>query len=144
MMHIVLVGDYPREPQRIDGGVEAVVFYLSQALQQTPDLRVSVVTLERWGRGQQQREDGEVTVHYLPASKLPSRLSIRANIRRMRDTIVRLQPDLVHAHGTGEYAFAAAQSGLPWVLTLHGMRHQEVALRKGLLNRYRAWLVAPL
>jgi glycosyltransferase involved in cell wall biosynthesis len=142
MMHIVLVGDYPREPQRIEGGVEAVVLYLSQALQQTAGLRVSVVTLERWGRGHQQTEHGGVAVHYLPVSKLPSRLSLHANIRQMRDEIVRLQPDLVHAQGTGEYAFAAAQSGAPWVLTLHGMRHQEVALRKGLLNRYRAWLIA--
>ena len=140
-MHIVLVGDYPREPNRIDGGVEAVVFYLAQALKHDRDVRVSVVTLERWGRGQHVAEYEGIVVHYLRKSKLPTRLSLSDNIQRMRRQIVKLQPDLVHAHGTTEYAFAAAKSGAPWVLTLHGMRHQEAALLKGLVNRYRTWLV---
>jgi glycosyltransferase involved in cell wall biosynthesis len=144
-MHVVLVGDYPQEPNRIGGGVEAVVLYLSQALQKYPDLKLSVVTLEQWGRGKHSAQHGDVTVHYVPPSTLPSRLSIRENIRQMRAQIAQLQPDLVHAHGTGEYAFAAAKSAaknnVPWVLTLHGMRHQEVSLRPGLINRYRAWLV---
>ncbi len=140
-MHVVLVGDYPREPNCIGGGVEAVVLYLSQALQKYPDLKLSVVTLERWDRGKQNAQHGNVAVYYVPTSKLPSRLSIDENIRRMRKQIIQLQPDLVHAHGTGEYAFAAAQSRAPWILTLHGMRHQEVSLRSGWINRYRAWLV---
>ena len=140
-MHVVLVGDYPRDPNCIGGGVEAVVLYLSQALQCLPDLKVSVVTLDRSGQVHHKAQHGDVTVQYVPASKLPSRLSIRENIGRMHRQIAELRPTLVHAHGTGEYAFAAAQANVPWILTLHGMRHQEMLLRSGLLNRYRAWQV---
>jgi glycosyltransferase involved in cell wall biosynthesis len=140
-MHVVLVGDYPQAPDRIGGGVEAVMLYLSQALQRYPDLKLSVVTLAAAGSNRRSAKHGEVAVHYVPASRLPSRLSVIKNIQNMRNEIVRLQPDLVHAHGTGEYAFAAAESRAPWILTLHGMRHQEIALRSGWVNRYRAWLV---
>jgi glycosyltransferase involved in cell wall biosynthesis len=140
-MHVVLVGDYPQAPDRIGGGVEAVMLYLSQALQHHPDLKLSVVTLGNADSDRHTAKHGDVGVYYVPASKLPSRLSMIKNIQHMRDEIVRLQPDLVHAHGTGEYAFAAAESRKPWILTLHGMRHQEIALRSGWINRYRAWLV---
>lgn len=140
-MHVVLVGDYPRDPNCIGGGVEAVVLYLSQALQRFADMKVSVVTLDRSGQDQRVAQHGDVAVHYVLASKLPSRLSIRENIRRMHRQIAELGPTLVHAHGTGEYAFAAAKNGAPWILTLHGMRHQEMLLRSGLVNRYRAWQV---
>lgn len=140
-MHVVLVGDYPKEPEQIGGGVEAVVLYLSQALQSYSDMKISVVTLDRSAKENRATTHGNIEIHYVPGSQLPSRLSILENTRQMQEQIVRLNPDLVHAHGTGEYAFAASQSGKPWVLTLHGMRHQEMSLRKGLINRYRAWII---
>ena len=140
-MHIVMVGDYPRDPNHIGGGVEAVVLYLSQALQHYSDLKLDVITLERWGRERRTVNHGQVTVHYLPASTLPSRLSIMDNIRQMRDEMLRLKPDLVHVHISSEYAHAAAKTGLPWILTLHGIRYLESALRSGLLNRYRGWFI---
>jgi glycosyltransferase involved in cell wall biosynthesis len=81
-------------------------------------------------------------VHYLPRSGLPGYLSILANIRQMRAEMIRLEPDLVHAHVAGEYAEAAAISGLPWVLTPHGIRFREVDLRRGFLDKiYRGWFV---
>jgi glycosyltransferase involved in cell wall biosynthesis len=140
-MHIVFVGDYPQESNKVRGGVEAVVLYLTQALQVYPDLHLDVVTLERQGRGEHQEQHGRVTVHYLPVSPLPSRFSPADNVRRMGDRIRQLQPNLVHAHIAGEYALAAAASGRPWLLTLHGIRHLEAHLRPGLLNRYRGWFV---
>ncbi|HXV99460.1 MAG TPA: glycosyltransferase family 4 protein [Anaerolineae bacterium] len=141
-MHVVLVGDYPRDPGHIGGGVEAHVLYLSQALQDYPDLKLDVVTLDKWGLEQRTVNHKKVTVHYVPFALLPSRLSVLGNIRRMRVEISRLKPDLVHAHVAGAYAEAAAQTGLPWVLTLHGIRFLEARLRPGLLNRYRGWVVA--
>lgn len=138
-MHVVCVGDYPQAWHQIGGGVEAVVLYLTQALQQQPDLQIEVVTLARRGQDARTEQQGGVTVHYLPASTAPSRFSVVANIRQLRATITRLQPDLVHAHIASEYGWAAATSGRPWVLTLHGIRHLEAALQPGLRNRYRQW-----
>lgn len=140
--HVVLVGDYPLDPARIHGGVEAVMLYLSRALVEDEQLRVSVVALDRQITARRTDRHGAVEVVYVPASSRPGRLSVRENIRSLRDQIIHLRPDLVHAHGTSEYATAAAECGVPWVLTIHGIRYQEVALRPGLINRYRSWMVA--
>ncbi len=141
-MHVVLAGDYPSNPNRIGGGVEAHVLYLSQALQYFPDLKLEVITLGKRGTQKRTVQYERVTVHYLPRTRLPGRLSILGNIRQIRVEIVRLKPDLIHAHVAGEYAEAAAATGLPWVLTLHGIRFLEARLRPGWLNRYREWEVA--
>lgn len=141
-MHIVIVGDYPRDPAKISGGVEAVVLYLTQALECYPDLKISVITLGKRGAAERVMQHNRVMVHYLPRSDWPGRLSIMVNIRQMKERIMRLKPDLVHAHIAGEYAEAAAATGLPWVLTLHGIRFLEAALRQDFLNKtYRAWFI---
>lgn len=141
-MHVVMVGDYPKSPHQVRGGVEAVVLYLTQALQRHPDLKLDVITLA--GRGTQKRtvHHENVTVHYLPRVRLPGRLSVLGNIRQLRTEMLCLKPDLVHAHIAGEYAIAAAETGLPWVLTLHGIRFLEASLRPDFRNRvYRGWFI---
>lgn len=140
-MHVVMLGDYPGSPDKVAGGVEAVVFYMLQTLQKYPDLKLDVVTLSKRGSEPRTVPYGNITVHYLPRVNLPSRLSFYGNIRQMRDKILSLKPDLVHPHIAGEYAEAAAEAGLPWVLTLHGIRYLEAGLRPGLLNRYRGWFI---
>jgi glycosyltransferase involved in cell wall biosynthesis len=141
-MRIVVAGDYPREPDQISGGVEAHVLYLTQALQYYPDLDVHVVTLDNLGTGSRITRHHQVTVHYLAQTRLPSRLSAWGNIRRIRAKMIELEPDLIHAHVAGGYAEAAARTGLPWVLTLHGIRFKEVELWQGVLNKhYRGWFI---
>jgi len=141
-MHVVMAGDYPSDPNQISGGVEAVVYNLTQALQAYSDLKLSLITLGNRGSTQQTRQHGNVTVYYLPASKLPGYLSTLANIRQIRAKMLSLQPDLIHAQVAGEYAEAAARCGCPWVLTLHGIRFLEVDLWRDFLSRYyRGWFV---
>lgn len=134
-MHIVMVGDYPREPENISGGVEAVIFYLTKALQQFDDLKVSVVSLDRWGFGGQTVFHENIPANFLPQVRLPSRLSFYGNIRQMREKILSLQPDLIHAHIAGQYAEAAEKTSLPWVLTLHGIRFLEAALWQSFMSK---------
>jgi glycosyltransferase involved in cell wall biosynthesis len=141
-MHVVMAGVYPADPGKISGGVEAVVLYLTQALQSYPDLTLDVVTIGRRGTARRTVQHGDVTVHYLPCSRLPSHLSALANMRQVRTEMRRLKPDLIHVQVAGELAEAAAGTGLPWVLTLHGIRFMEVALWQGFLNKvYRGWFV---
>lgn len=140
-MHIVMVGDYPSDPNQVSGGVEAVVLYLVRALRDHSDLKLDVVTLSERGTKRRTAHHDGISVHYLPRVDLPSRLSYAGNIRQMQSRILDLKPDLVHAHIAGEYAEAAARTGLSWVLTLHGIRFLEASLRPGLLNRYRGWYI---
>lgn len=141
-MYIVMAGDYPVDPNKISRGVEPVMVYLSRTLPCYPDLILDVVTLDRQRIGRRAVRYGDVTVHYLPAARLPSHLYTLANIRKIRAEISRLKPDLIHVQVAGEYAEAAAGTGLPWVLTLHGIRFLEVALWSGFLNKtYRGWFI---
>jgi glycosyltransferase involved in cell wall biosynthesis len=140
-MHVVMLGDYPSDPGQVSGGVEAVVLYLLQGLQRFPDLQLSVITLTARGSPKRVVQHGRVAVHYLPRVTWPSRLSYLGNIRQLRTEIRSLKPDLVHAHIAGEYAEAAADSGIPWLLTLHGIRFLEASLQPGLVHRYREWFI---
>jgi len=141
-MRVVMAGDYPADPNRISGGVESVVCYLTQALQGYPDLELDLITLGKRGTAEQCVTHGRLKVHYLPSSKLPSYISTLANIRRVRAKMMSLKPDLIHVQVAGEYAEAAAETGLPWVLTLHGVRFLEVDLWQSVLSKfYRGWFI---
>ena len=138
-MRVVMVGDFPRKVDEMGGGVEAVTTYLANALQKFPDLSLEAVTLDRWGGDARMEQQRSVPVHFVPLSRRPSRLSNWQNTERLASKIASLKPDVIHAHIANQYATAAMKSGRPWVLTAHGVRHLEMALRPGLLNRYREW-----
>ena len=140
-MHVAMVGNYPAQPDKIHGGVEAVTRYLSQALQTVDDIELDVVTLLPPGQPDRTASHGRVRVHYLERSTLPSYLSIAQDTQRMRDCLRALQPDIVHAHVANEFALAARTAGYPWLVTLHGMKFREAQLERGLVNRWREWVV---
>lgn len=139
-MRVVMVGDFPRKVDEMGGGVEAVTTYLAAALQEMPDITLEAVTLDRWGGAERTEQHRLVPVHFVPLSRRPSRLSNWENVRRLAKTISDLKPDLVHAHIANQYARAAERTNIPWVLTAHGIRHLEMSLRPGLINRYRGWI----
>ena len=119
--------------------------WLSQRRVETAPLDDStffgLLGLSKRGTKRRTIQHENVTAHYLPRVRWPSRLSIIGNIRQMQAELLRLKPDLVHAHIAGEYAEAAARTGLPWVLTLHGIRFLEATLRPGHANKYRCWYI---
>lgn len=140
-MRVVMVGDFPRKVDEMGGGVEAVTTYLANALQEFGDISLQAVTLDRWGGEARVEQQRSVPVHFVPLSRRPSRLSNWQNTARLAEVIRRLKPDVVHAHIANQYATAAMKSGVPWVLTAHGVRHLEMALRPGAINRYREWTI---
>lgn len=140
-MHVVMVGDFPRKSGEIEGGVQAVTTYLASALSRMPDVRLEALTLDVWGGEARTEIQRGIPVHFVPLSRWPSRLSNAQNVARLSTRIRELAPDIVHAHIANQFAAAAMKSGLPWVLTAHGVRHLEMALRGGLLNRYREWTI---
>ena len=71
---------------------------------------------------------GRWTVHYLPSSpRIPHSLSMLTVDRRaVRRRIQALAPDLIHAHGQAvSYPFAAFDTGLPTLVTVHGINMLE-------------------
>lgn len=135
-MKVVIMGDYPRDPSRIGGGVEAVIVYLVQGLRQFSDLDLHIVTLrEDVGDGAVVQQDG-TTVTYVPAAYRFANLTffIR-NKRRLRRVLRSIRPDLIHAHIAGTYSQVASRMDCPAVLTPHGIRYREANLKRGWLNQ---------
>jgi glycosyltransferase involved in cell wall biosynthesis len=144
-MRVAIVGDFPRDPNRIQGGVEAVVAYLARGLMAFTDLEVHTVTLKPRLVQEQTVEWKGVTAHYVPASfRLANLTRHRVNKQRLQATLTYIAPDVVHAHIAGVYAQAAIVFGQPWLLTIHGIRYREAALWPGPINRFRQQVIAHL
>ena len=144
-MRVAIVGDFPRDPNRIQGGVEAVVAYLAKGLTAFADLEVHTVTLKPRLAQEQTVEWAGVTAHYVPASfRFANLTQHRVNKQRLQATLTHIAPDVVHAHIAGVYAQLAAVFGQPWLLTVHGIRYREAALWPGPINRFRQQVIAHL
>lgn len=135
-IRVVMVGDFPRRDDRIAGGVESVMLYLGRALARREDLDLQVVTLDRWGDGERHVDCRGFTAHYVPSVAVRGPLQRILNTRRLSREIRNLEPEVVHAHIAGQYSTAAQATGLPMLLTLHGIRFLEANLRAGFLDRY--------
>ena len=137
-MKVALVGAYPRDPERLRGGVEAVTFQLARGLAALPDVDVHAVVSEA-GRplGVERTPDG-VTVHSIGGSaRWGNLLLARPDRRRIAKTLRELAPDIVHAHGVHREALGSLESGLPTVVTIHGILEAEIGLETSLGKRVR-------
>lgn len=128
-MRVLLFGPYPANGKPITGGVMAVVYALAQGLARHPQLQVAVASAQP-AIPERTETDGRVTIYRRSIARLP-RLRGHLLIRRKLRAVARqVQPDLIHAHGTGYYAAAALDSHFPAVLTAHGVVYEE-ARRSG-------------
>lgn len=141
-LRLAILGDYPLDPGKIGGGVEAVIVYLLQGLRQFEDLDLHVITLREDVAQLTVRQHAGVTAHYVPAAyQLGNLTFFIRNKLRLRRVLRDLRPDLIHAHIAGTYSEVAFSLGLPAVLTPHGIRYREAALKRGFMNR---WVRYPL
>jgi glycosyltransferase involved in cell wall biosynthesis len=143
-LRVAVIGRYPIRKDHIVGGVEAAIVYLTEELRRRPGFDVHVLTLRPEVRESQKVVKNGVTVHYLPASRHWGHITHHLLDRhRLVKALRQINPHLVHAHIAGEYAEAAHQSGYPYVLTLHGIRHREASLwERGLATGVRAFLIS--
>lgn len=139
-MKVAVYTRLPRDLNHPKGGIESVAVVLVQSLARQPDLDVHVVTLERGQRDIEVLQVADLTVHRLPATRWPQSLDVLAGpgLRRLREYLLRLRPDVVHAHET--YGLGLANLPLPYVFTVHGFDHANLVADSA---RW-AWLRAPL
>lgn len=139
-MKLAIVGQYPRDPTRLRGGVEAVTLRLSQGLAARDDVDVHMVVAEA-GRaeGVTEQPDG-VTLHSIGGTKSFGNFTFQLqDRRRIAAYLRRLAPDLVHAHSAHREALGSIESGLPVVVTVHGLIEEEIKLEKSLGKRFRGF-----
>lgn len=131
-MRVLMMGAFPADPERIVGGVEAAVVYLSRELARRPGLELHLATVRAGLAAPQQAEWAGMPVHVLPRPRLGRLTAHRAIRRALRHLADRVNPDLVHAHGTGFYGLAALDCGRPYLITAHGIATFEIPFARGL------------
>ena len=137
-MRIAILGNFPSSPEKIPGGVEAVIKNLATAMAGLDGADVHVLTCIRGLKVSRQEKFGELRIHYLPGqTRFGNVTRGRADRRRLRAELQSLQPDIIHGHGTGQYALAALESGYPAIVTPHGMKSRENDLASGLRGAIR-------
>jgi glycosyltransferase involved in cell wall biosynthesis len=137
-MKVVLAGLYPIDPERINGGVEAVIVYLVEGLLQIEKLDIHIVTCRKQIKEEKIVDRNGITIHFLPTSKMMGNLTLGVEDRsKILKKIKTLNPDIVHAHSQDTYARAALDSGYPVVITAHGIFYKELKFKSGLLNWIR-------
>ncbi len=135
MMRVAMLGLYPPDPRYILGGVEAVTYLLSHALAALPDVDVHVVTLRAGVPHRRELEHAGVRVTVLPQPRRGRLTWHRAGTRLLLQEVARIQPDVVHSHGSDVYTAAAVASPYPHVVTVHGVMAREASTVLGWRRR---------
>jgi glycosyltransferase involved in cell wall biosynthesis len=149
-LRVAMLGQYPEDVHRIVGGVEAVVAALASEMALRPEVDLHILRCATRGiRSDCEERDG-LTIHWLPRGRV-GRLTFHAReVSALRDELEALQPDVVHAHGTGLYAGAAVGGRWPSVITVHGIVYREARLATDIKDRlgweldglYERWVLA--
>lgn len=148
-MRVALIGPFSGDVNRIGGGPEAVINGLVAGLRRRPEVELHVVSfdLARQGAGDVTETRDGVTLHRLRLRRLPRWTLVRQNARVLARTLRAIAPDVAHAHSGGTYADGALQSGLPTVVTIHGVIREEaqiarragISWREEMAWRYEEW-----
>lgn len=139
---ILMIGPYPRDPARINGGVAAAMMYLCDALIAGGEVELIGVRISRDAQDRCDASRYSYPVHDLPLGRLSLTTLYRRQLGRLRDLISVHKPDLVHAQGTDIAGYLAVRCGLPSVVTVHGLLAECARLQSDLLARMRASLAA--
>lgn len=137
-MKLVMVGPYPLDINKINGGVEAVIAYLIDGLRKINNLNIQIVSCRRDINEEKIVDKEGIKIHFLPSSKRCGNITFNAiNRYRIRKKIREINPDIIHSQNQNMYSYAALETGYPTVITVHGILHKEVRFRKGVNNFVR-------
>ncbi len=134
---VLLAGDFPERPPMTVGGIQAVTWQLASGLAERGDFEIHTAACERFWHAPPARswrcQWGGCTAHY---RRTPRRLphvvsSWTSDAAYVRQKIRATRAQLVHAHGQVGYTIGALRSGVPHVVTPHGMLQREKRAPEG-------------
>jgi glycosyltransferase involved in cell wall biosynthesis len=133
-----MLGSFPADPERMPGGLEAVIRNLATELARLPGLDVHILTCVRGAREARETSYRAVALHYLPGQASLGNVTLHlADRRRLGRALADLAPDIVHGHGTDAYSAAVVDTCWPQVVTVHGILYKEAQLYHGLKGAVR-------
>jgi glycosyltransferase involved in cell wall biosynthesis len=108
-------------------------------------VEVHAITFDGAVRRPREEELQGVRVHRFPRAARFGNVTLGWYERRVTARALRaVAPDVAHVHWLGPPALGAADSGVPWVATAHGMQRAEGKMLPGLVNRVRAGAYAAM
>ncbi|AKB30500.1 Glycosyltransferase [Methanosarcina siciliae T4/M] len=142
---VVLLGQYPIDPENISGGVEACILGIVNEFKKYPDIDLHIVTVQILKKNVYKNIEG-ISVHYLASPPFPRFLTVNTIDRyKVINKIKEINPDLVHGH-ISNYGYYALKSGYPSIVTIHGIAKEEYnpQLRPSILDSIRRKVHLPM
>lgn len=141
---VAMVGDFPLDPSRIDGGVQAATKYLVDGLIETDAVDLHVLTFSATVKRPTERMLGAVKLHVLPRQRLGALSRWYFDSRTLQHALRRIEPDLVHGQGAGMEGLLSVRCGLRSVITFHGIMAIDATFKSRRLERWRLALQSRL
>lgn len=145
-LKVLMIGTYPLEPGVVVGGVESAMSVLVPALAERDD--IDSVTVLRFHHGEAptayRRESAKVEIYYLRGQYRWRMLTGGLlDLRKARELVASLHPDVVHGQGIGLNSDIAARCSPNCVVTVHGISYVETHFydQPGLRTTLRARLL---
>ncbi len=142
-LRVMMLGEYPARPDSIDGGVAAVITYLSEALAARADVELCGVRVQGTHGG-----DGKgfgYPVHDIPKESFGLMSAYAAQRKRLAELVREVRPDIIHAQGADLPGYLALRSGVPSIVTVHGMVGEDARFKSKFRERARgrvtSWLI---
>jgi glycosyltransferase involved in cell wall biosynthesis len=138
-LKVALLGGYPSDVDNLRGGVQAAVAYLLKGLVNLNGLEIHALTFQpsNWN-GPDQFEQNGIKVHFLPHYPRFERLrNYRLFQSAVNQQLSIIKPDIVHAQEAGAEALVALRSGIPAVITAHGIRAEDSKFIPSFKRRFR-------
>ncbi|MBP7609772.1 MAG: glycosyltransferase, partial [Steroidobacteraceae bacterium] len=120
-MKVMMLGPFPRAPERIDGGVAAAITYLSRELVAEPGIDLIGVRVAPGAVGSSENSAFDWPIVDLSLGRGSVSTFYFRQRRRFAEILREFQPDIVHAHGADVSGVLAVGSGYPSVVTVHGL-----------------------
>lgn len=143
-MKVVILGSYPTYPFSKELNVPHVgrklstwLMYFAKYLSQYPGIELHVVSEDEYLNHDYHFQSDNITFHFLKCpKKYKAATFFVGDVLRIRKEIKKINPDIINAHHTDEYALAAVKSNYPYVITVHGILSRFVPKRK-LISRQK-------
>jgi len=139
-----MIGPYPGSPDKIDGGAASALTYLSQELASRPGIELIGVRIADNSTAAKGVSNFEWPIVELPLGRLGLTTLYRQQRKHFEGLLRRYRPDIVHAQGTDLPGYLAVNSGVPSVVTVHGILGEETKYGADALTRVRSLLTGVL
>jgi len=140
-LHVLIIGPLPTMPNAFQGGVEAVVMNLSNALASNKRIKVSIVDFSSKLRTRSHsRLSANLDVYYYPLPYPDGRF---LNFLLLGNSIIRnvlrdLKPDIIHLQGTIPYAYLIKNGNRKkTIVTIHGVYREEMKHQVNLVKKIK-------